>query len=625
MVRDRKLGSARLLAMLKTDPDVETAEPNYLRRVSVITPNDTDFPKLWGLRNTGQTVNLTSGTSGVDSNFLPAWKMARPAPGEIVVGVVDTGVDVSHPDLAPNIWTHPGEIPGNGIDDDSNGYVDDIHGYDFILNTAAMTDSGFHGTHVAGTIAAAGKNQAGVIGVQYQSKILPLKVSTDGDTISLSAILDAFDYAIHLKQSGVNIVALNASYGGPDSSVIGQNAIEQLRIAGIVLCAAAGNDAANNDTTAVYPASYANTNIISVAAITQTNGLAGFSNFGSTSVDIAAPGSNIFSALPLSEVPFTNRITAGATTFAATYIEYSGTTPITGLTGSIHDCGIGNPGQFPPAVAGNIALIQRGTITFALKVTNAMNAGAAAAIVYDNTADSLTTGNWTFQTPGAWIPSLKVTRATGQALLAQLPSTGTVVHAKDPAAAYQFLNGTSMAAPHVTGAVAFAARNFPSETVAQRVARILNHVTPVPALAGKTATGGRLDLLRTVDTDGDQLPDWWELEYFANLAQNAAGDTDADGFAHLDEFLAATHPKNPASHLAFMSSAPAPAGDHFVLAFPSVEDRLYQIQWSNSLENASWQPLGAPVAGTGAILQVQDANVLAGFPRRFYRMTLLPD
>lgn len=209
-------------------------------------------------------------------------------------------------------------------------------------------------------------------------------------------------------------------------------------------------------------------------------------------------------------------------------------------------------------------------------------------------------------------------------MLAQLPSTGTVVHAKDPAAAYQFLDGTSMAAPHVTGAVAFAARNFPAESVGQRVARVLNHVTLVPALAGKTTTGGRLDLVRIVDTDGDQLPDWWEIEHFANLAQSAAGDTDADGFAHLDEFLAATNPNNPSSHLAFTSSVPDASGNHFVLAFASVEDRLYQIQWSNSLEHTSWQPLGSPVTGTGGTLHIQDTNALSN-SRRFYRMTLLPE
>ena len=627
LVRAKNLGTARLLELLKADPTVEIVEPNYLRRISASIPNDPDFPKLWGLHNTGQTVNSTASTSGVDTKFLAAWKLTRPAQDEVVVGVIDTGMDITHPDLAPNVWLNPGETAGNGIDDDGNGFVDDVHGYDFASGTAAISDSGDHGTHVAGTIAAAGKNLTGVIGLQYRAKILPLTVSSDGDTITSSAVIDAMDYAVALKQQGANIVALNASFGGAPFSYNERLAIEALRDAGIILCAAAGNETANNDVIPSYPANYDTSNILSVAAITQNNSLATFSNYGATTVDLAAPGVNIYSTMPLAQVSsFVSSVTAGGVSYTAKELQYSGITPASGLTGTIHHCSLGYPADFPAAVSGNIALILRGTLNFSEKVANAKNAGAIAAIIYDNTADPLTTG-WTLGAPGSWIPSLQVTQATGQAILAQLPASGSVVNAKDPALAYQFLNGTSMACPHVAGAVAFAALNFPAESLSQRISRIKNNVTLVPALAGKMTTGGRLDLLKMVDTDNDGLPDWWENETLGNLAQSATADGDDDGFTNLDEFLAGTDPTNAASHLAFSSLATASDGEgnHFVLSFPSVEDRSYRIQWSETLEAGSWTDLGAPVPGTGEILQVRDANAVDNAAGRFYRMSLLPD
>jgi subtilisin family serine protease len=309
------------------------------------------------------------------------------------------------------------------------------------------------------------------------------------------------------------------------------------------------------------------------------------------------------------------------------WLEYSGTIPGAGLTGTIHSCGLGYPGDFPQAVAGNIALIQRGTLTFATKVLNAMNAGAAAAVIYDNVAGGLTVPGWTLGGPGTWIPAAQVTQASGQAILAQLPASGTLTSVKDPTLAYQFLSGTSMASPHVAGAVAFAALNFPAESVSQRIARIKNHVTPVAALAGKMTTGGRLNLLNIVDTDADSLPDWWETESFGNLAQSAATDADGDGFPNLDEFLAGTHPQDPAVFLAFATATPVNDGgeNHFVLTFPSVEDRRYRIQWSHSLDGASWSDLGGIVTGTGGTMEITDPGALDAAPLRFYRMRVLPE
>ena len=161
-----------LLAELRADPAVESVEPNYLRYpTSLRPPNDPRFGIQWSFQNTGQFVNASSGTTNVDIGFLRAWGLARPATNEIVVGVIDTGLDIKHPDIVSNLWTNPGENAANNLDDDANGYVNDVHGYDFALHTGALTDSGDHGTHVAGTVAATGNNGLGVIGVDFQARM----------------------------------------------------------------------------------------------------------------------------------------------------------------------------------------------------------------------------------------------------------------------------------------------------------------------------------------------------------------------------------------------------------------------------------------------------------------------
>ena len=298
LIRARNRTTAELIAELNQDPAVELAEPNYLRWVTGV-PNDTLFANLWGLQNTGQYINGTAGTAGDDIRFVAAWGLARPTTNQIVVAVIDTGADYTHPDLAGNMWTNPGEIPGNGVDDDGNGYVDDYYGYDFADNLPNPMDSGYHGTHVAGTIAAVGNNQLGVIGVDYQARIMALRASSDGNTLPDSAIIEAIQYATMMKDRGVNIVAINESFGGGGSNSTERAAMQAAGNVGIIFCVAAGNNTANNDTTAFYPASYRLTNMIVVAATDQNDALASFSDYGSNTVDLAAPGVNILSALPV--------------------------------------------------------------------------------------------------------------------------------------------------------------------------------------------------------------------------------------------------------------------------------------------------------------------------------------
>ena len=499
LVRDTSRTTAALIAELSNDPLIETAEPNYLRWTSASQPpNDPLFPQLWALQNTGQAVLGSSGTAGADIKFLEAWSMARPTTGAVVVAVIDTGVNYTHPDLASNMWVNPGGIPGDT-------YVGDTYGYDFADGTADPTDSGDHGTHVSGTIAAVGNNLTGVIGVNSKAKIMALRVSSDGNTMSTSAIIEALQYATMMKNGGVNVVAINESYGGGDYSSAEKAANQAAGDAGIIVCVAAGNDSANNDTTPDYPASYRLANMLVVAASDQNDALAYFSNYGSNTVDLAAPGVNILSCKPTSVATTTAWVQRASATYSAMGLTYAGLT--TGITAAVYDCGLGNIGDFPPAVHGNIALIKRGTLYFSAKVANAMAAGAVAAII-DNNVNGNFSG--TLQYASNWIPAVAISLADGATLRAALPSSATVVNMTSASQLYQYMDGTSMATPHVVAAVTFAAMNFPGETVTQRMQRVLASVDSVAGLQGKVATGGRLNLARVVDANNNGLPDWWE-------------------------------------------------------------------------------------------------------------------
>jgi subtilisin family serine protease len=614
LVRAKNRTTAELIAELSRDPAVELAEPNYLRWVSGV-PNDTLFTNLWGLQNTGQSVNGTAGTAGDDIRFVAAWGLARPTTNQIVVAIIDTGVDYTHPDLAGNMWTNPGEIPGNGVDDDGNGYVDDYYGYDFADNLPNPTDSGFHGTHVAGTIAAIGNNQLGVIGVDYQARIMALRASSDGNTLPDSAIIEAIQYATMMKGRGVNIVAINESFGGSGSNSTERAAMQAAGNAGIIFCVAAGNNTSDNDTTAVYPANYRLTNMIVVAATDQNDALASFSDYGTNTVDLGAPGVNILSALPVALAGTIASVQQGSTTYAANELTYSGTT--TGITATIYNCGLGNPSDFPTAVRNNIALIARGTLTFSNKVANAMIAGARAAVIYNNA-----TGNFsgTLQISNNWIPAISLSQADGLALQAILPAIGTVVNATDPSQIYQYLDGTSMATPHVSGAVAFAAMNFPSETVTQRIQRVLANVDVISGLNGKVRTGGRLNLQRTVDTDNNGLPDWWELQYFGHLTgTDPNADPDHDGMSNLEEWLAGTNPTNASSCLRLIALPANKNTNAFVVRWPSVAGKYYWLERSTNLLTGFNSVVLTNIAATAPTNTATDTAVLPG-KTRFYRV-----
>ncbi|MEQ1833329.1 MAG: S8 family serine peptidase, partial [Candidatus Eisenbacteria bacterium] len=374
-VRFSGIPMAEAIARLRQDPAVVYAEPNYEIHLDRV-PNDPRFGELYAMRNVGQT----GGTPGADIRATSAWDLFTGDP-EVKVGVIDTGIDFNHPDLAANIWTNPGEIAGNGIDDDHNGYVDDIHGYDFVNNDGSPMDDNGHGTHCSGTIAGVGDNGIGVAGVSWRCKLVGIKFLSSGGSGTTAAAIQSVQYAV-----AVGVRLTSNSWGGGEFSTALFDAIQAAGASGQLFVAAAGNSGSDNDLFPHYPASYNSPFIISVAATDDSDQMAGFSCFGRTSVDLGAPGVDILSTFP--------------------------------------------------------------------------------------------------------------------------------------GASYNTLSGTSMATPHVSGAVAMIMGRFPLATNLQARDILLSSTDSIPALAGRTVTGGRLNLLRAI-----QLPDSLPPASVADLAIGEAGST----------------------------------------------------------------------------------------------------
>ncbi len=255
------------------------AEADSLVHAS-LAPNDPDFGGQWGLNNTGQT----SGTPHADIDATDAWAIVNQSPN-VLVAVIDSGIDFNHPDLQPNIWTNPN--PGR------YGYPNDLHGWNFYANTNSPQDDFFHGTHCSGTIGAVGSNSLGVTGVTWHVKLLPLKfLDSEGSGYTSDAV-NAISYATEV---GAKI--MSNSWGGGGYSQALKDAIDAANTAGILFVAAAGNDGTDTDTNPTYPADFTSANIISVAATDDNDQLASFSNYGTTSVQLAAPGVGILSTFP---------------------------------------------------------------------------------------------------------------------------------------------------------------------------------------------------------------------------------------------------------------------------------------------------------------------------------------
>jgi subtilisin family serine protease len=275
-IGDRNEAFARGLA---TDlPDVEYIEPVYVVRATKV-PNDPRYSEQWGYSKI---------------KAPQAWDRKTDS-GNVIVAVIDTGVDYLHPEIAANMWKNPGETPDNGIDDDGNGVVDDVFGANFSTDTTTgdPMDDNRHGTHVAGTIGAVSDNNLGVAGINWGTRIMALKFLAANGSGTTAGAIRAIEYGIGMK---ANI--MNNSWGGGGFSRALEDAIKAANQAGILFAAAAGNSGADNDSSPFYPANYDVPNVLSVMATDQNDNKAGFSHFGRTTVDLGAPGVDILSTTP---------------------------------------------------------------------------------------------------------------------------------------------------------------------------------------------------------------------------------------------------------------------------------------------------------------------------------------
>jgi len=293
------------VASLEASGMYEVVEKDQIWTISA-TPNDPKYldGTLWGLHNTGQN----GGVADADIDAPEGWAVRNSAP-TVVVAVIDTGIRHTHQDLAANMWVNPGEIPGNGIDDDGNGYIDDVHGINAITNSGNPMDDNGHGTHCAGTIGGVGNNGTGMTGVAWNVKLMALKFLSASGSGTTSDAIKCINYA---RLKGADI--MSNSWGGGGYSQALFDAIEAARAAGIIFVAAAGNESADNDATGSFPANYLLENVVSVAATTRTDALASFSNYGLGLVDLGAPGQDIYSTVSSSN---------------SAYASYSGTSMAT--------------------------------------------------------------------------------------------------------------------------------------------------------------------------------------------------------------------------------------------------------------------------------------------------------
>ncbi len=272
------------MAEIVADPTVIRTSLNYIVTTQ-ITPNDPLFGNTWGMNNTASQLN--------DIDAPQAWDIYTGDPN-YRVAVIDTGIDFNHPDLQGNIWVNPGEIANDGIDNDGNGYIDDVRGWNFVTNTNNPQDGNGHGKHVSGTIAARGNNGIGVAGVAWNAKIVPLKFLSDTGSGTTANAIKAIDYC---TSNGIKLS--NNSWGGGLFDSLLLQAITNAGAADHLFIAAAGNSALNIDVSLSYPASYNLSNMVNVASTTNTGGLSNFSNYGVGTVHVGAPGSNVFSTWPI--------------------------------------------------------------------------------------------------------------------------------------------------------------------------------------------------------------------------------------------------------------------------------------------------------------------------------------
>ncbi|MDO8950660.1 MAG: S8 family serine peptidase [Actinomycetota bacterium] len=560
------------------------AEVEKTYTVAVRTgPNDPLYPEQWSLSNYGQT----GGASGADISAPEAWAAHGTGSKDIVVAVVDEGSDIYHEDLAGQIWVNTDEIPGNGRDDDKNGYVDDVNGYDFVNRDATVydaVDGDRHGTHVSGIIGATGNNGKGIAGVNWNVTIMPVKFLGMGGGTDY----DGAEAIIYAVDNGADVI--NCSWGGSYSQVI-EEALQYAADKGVLVVAAAGNDGSDVDTGggSFYPASSEVTAVVTVASTNKDDLLSDFSNYGATSVDLGAPGEDVLSTLPyectgvfINALPYkvaylafaaeaiepaadrdaaitrsltklgakstssilivddsmplltgeaagvrldvyTSALAAAGYTKVNTWsTEEKGTPPISALQGKVV---VWFTGGSAAGWYGTVTLDAEDRASIGAYLDNGgrlllASGEAASEVFFEDTewfmnylrvwpVDMSTWGfglrgepGTEFEGIGGALPATYQTWwqapwPTGSDSISPIDSSATPIFGMG---GYGLLSGTSMAAPQVSGAAALLMSALPGANSGEIRARLENTVDPLPALDGKTVSGGRLNLASAFET-----------------------------------------------------------------------------------------------------------------------------
>ena len=523
--------------LLEREAGVLYAEPNYLHQIETI-PSDDRFEELWGLDNTQLPFG---GLPDADIDATEAWDTVKGSTA-IRVGVVDSGLAVQHPDLAPNVWSNGDDPPGdfNGDmdpDDDGNGVIDDTTGGDFVEEDNTPDDANSHGTHVAGTIGAAGDNgTAGdVVGVNWNVGLMALKAGNAAGSLSSADIAQAFTYA---RLEGARVV--NASFGSSGESGLIKNAIAAAP--NVLFVAAAGNSGGDLDPASAnsFPCETDLPNVICVAATTPQDALAGFTSYGKVAVDLAAPGTSTLSTVPAFKPPLFSDDLQPPDDFASTWI--AGGTPdtwqrvcvrVNGLCPSGADWRLSDSPDVPyqqgadnfVRTATPVDLTVETDCRATFQIFHQLAQGDS--VLFEGTTDPVAgpwteLGEWTGSNSGEQATAADLQGFNGQSnvyvrfrLLDNDDGTQSngvniddvKIECSDPAAeAYGFKQGTSMATPHVTGAAALVLAAHPGYTVAQLRNALLSTVDQKSNLSCSVASGGRLNVNNAIQPGAATAP-----------------------------------------------------------------------------------------------------------------------